>query len=140
MQLTPGYFIYTVTKFLEFKRIDPSCSSLQLNTHFIGTGFLHLAFTWLILIAIQAILDRKLLISDTDEIFHKLPISVYIYSSRVPSSPISVEIDVLRDHCIYYSSYSAIRMTLVQPLTLHFTSMIGSVPFIIVGLQVVYTF
>ena len=102
--------------------------------HHGGTGLLTLCFTLLLLIRTQAFLDSKLLISDTAEIFHKFPIGLGILSLRVLGSPASVEIYVLNDHWILSSLCFMIGMTLVSLFTLYFTSMIGSVPFAILGL------
>ena len=44
VKYTPWTCVYPLTKFLDFRRIKPSASSLLLNTHLTGTGFLPLAF------------------------------------------------------------------------------------------------
>ena len=105
MESTPGTCIYFLTKFLDFKHIDSSDSSLKLNSHFTGTCFPPIYLTVLLLIRIQEFVDRKLLIPDTADIFNKCPIVLGIASLGVLYSPASVEIDVLHAHWIYYSLY-----------------------------------
>ena len=83
---------------------------------------------------IQDFLDRKLLISDTADIFHRSLIGLDIYSLRFLGDPASVEIDILHAHWISSSSCYKIGMTLVYLVTLYFTSMIGSCALGIVGL------
>ena len=71
----------------DFKRIYTSYSPLLLNNHFTGNRLITLDFTVIILIGIQDFPERKLLISDTAEIFHKCPIGMDIASLRVLCSP-----------------------------------------------------
>ena len=99
-----------------------------------GTGFLHLAFTLLILIGIQAFLHTKLLISDTAENFHKCLIGLDIVSLRVSGYPAYLKIDVFHTHWILSSLCSTIGMTLVSPVILYFPSIICPCSFILVGL------
>ena len=82
-RMISGTCMYPLTKFLDFKQIDQSGFSLLLNTHFTGNCFLPLAFILLLLIGIQAFLDRKLMISDTADIFHRCTIGMDIASLRV---------------------------------------------------------
>ena len=56
---TSGNCMYPLTTFLYFRRINPSGSSLLLNTHLIGTGFIPLYFKALHFVVIHAFLDRN---------------------------------------------------------------------------------
>ena len=107
---------------------------MLLDTHFTGTGFLPFGFTVLLLIGIQDFLGRKLFISDTADIFHRCKIGLDITSLRVPVSPESVEIDELYAHWIVSYLCYTIEMTLVSPVILYFSSIIGSGPFCMIGL------
>ena len=111
---------------------------MLLNAHFTGIGLITLSFPVLLLIGIRAFIDRKLLISDISENFHKCPIGLDIASLRVSVSPASVDIYVFHPHQISsYSCSTTIIMTLVSQVTLYFPSMIGSCAFVIVGLYAV---
>ena len=90
VQSTPGTCIYPFTNFLDLNHIYPSGSSLLLNAHFTGTGFLTLYFTVNILVRIQAFFYRKLLISDNSDIFHKCPVGLDIAYWKVSGSPESI--------------------------------------------------
>ena len=57
---TPGTCMYHLTTLINFRRIIPSDSSLLLNTHLTGTGFMPLAFTMLIFVEIHAFIDRNI--------------------------------------------------------------------------------
>ena len=98
VESTPGTYMYPLTIFLGFRLIKPSASSLLLNTHLTGTGFLTLTFMTLIFFGIQAVLDRKLLTSDIADIFHKFTFGLVINCLRVSGSPASVKIDLLNAH------------------------------------------
>ena len=86
----PGTCMYPLTKFLDFWKNNPSWSSLILNTHLKGTGFLILVFTTLLFVIIPAFLDRKLLSSEIADIYQKCPFGLGFYSLRVSGSPESV--------------------------------------------------
>ena len=131
---------YTLTTFLDFRQNNPSASSLLLNTHFTGTGFLHLDFTTLLFVGIQAFLDRKIITSDIADIFHRFSFGLVIASLRVSDSTASVEKDVLIAHYISSSSLSTIGITLVSPLTLQMPAMNGFCILVIVGLYNVSSF
>ena len=60
---TPVTCMYPLTTFPEFIWINPSGSSLLLNTHLTGTVFIPFSFAILIFVVINAFIDRKLLTS-----------------------------------------------------------------------------
>ena len=114
------------TAFLGFKRINSSGCYLLLNTYFTGTGFLIFLFTVLLLIGIQELLDRKIFISDTADIFHKISnwsLHCFVGGLRFPW--------ICRKWCIsellnFFSSCSTFGMNIVSPVTLYIPSITGS--------------
>ena len=97
-----------------------------------------LVFTFLLLIIIQAFLDKKLFTSEIAKISHKLPFGLDVDSLRVSGYPVSIEMFVSWAHLISSSFCSTTtRTTLVSLVTFHLPSMIGSYAFVIVGLYLV---
>ena len=75
-----------------------SGSSLLLNNHFTGTGFLHIAYTVLLLIVIHAFLDRILFTPEIVDIFDKCTFGLDVAFLGVSGSSVYVEIDVFYTH------------------------------------------
>ena len=100
---TPGTCIYLLTTFIEFIRINPAGSSLLLNNHLTGTGFITFAFTTVLFVGIRAFIYRKRLTSEISDIFHKHQFGLVIASLRVSGSPEFLKIDVLHYHWIFSS-------------------------------------
>ena len=84
---TPGTCIYLLTTFIEFIRINLSGSSLLLNNHLTGTGFIPFSFTTVLFVWIHAFIYRKILTSEISDIFHKHQFVLVIVSLRVSGSP-----------------------------------------------------
>ena len=100
VKLTPGTCMYPLTTFTDFIRINLSGSSLLLNTHLTGTGFLPFDFTMIPFVIIYAFIDRQLLTSEIADILHKCIFELVINSLRVSGYLASIEIDVLKAHWI----------------------------------------
>ena len=77
---TPGTSVYPLTKFIEFRRLNPSGSSLLLNTYLTGTGFLSLDFKLILFVGIHALLDRKFSLQK----WRKLSTNVHLVLSLIP--------------------------------------------------------
>ena len=84
---TPGTCMYRLATFLDFRRINPSGSSLLLQIHLTGTGYLPFDFTTILFVGVYAFIDRKLFTSEISDIFYKYPFGLVIASLRVSGSP-----------------------------------------------------
>ena len=79
--------MYPLTPFFYLRQINLSGSSLLLNTHLTGTGFLPFDFMTLLFVGIDTFIHRKLLTSEIANISHKLPFGLVIASLRVSGYP-----------------------------------------------------